>query len=167
MQVPASTEAPAALTGEDMELTSAEAGETSSEEDKGHRRLDTEPDLLEEFLEEQGKILRLPVDTNEEMPNINDLMEVRFAKLISWMKQLTPIVLQSLLGGIKPPNTKCFVQRKPIGGNLDDVIKLPIKANSTAMPILARLTGERVSIVCQNAEEFRSVGTVAQNVRTV
>jgi hypothetical protein len=82
VQAPASTEAPAALTGEDMELTSAEAGETSSEEDKGIRRLDTEPDLLEEFLEEQGKILRLPVDTNEEIPNINDLMEVRFVKLI-------------------------------------------------------------------------------------
>ena len=44
----------------------------------GHRRLDAESDdLLEAFLENEGKILRLPVEDNSQI-DISDLAKVGF-----------------------------------------------------------------------------------------
>ena len=50
------------------------ADDESSADDEDHRRLDTETDLLEEFLENEGKILRLPID-NDKL-DIDDLTQV-------------------------------------------------------------------------------------------
>lgn len=53
---------------------------SNEEEDKDHRRLDTEPDLLEEFLENEGKILRLPIssgDLHDFDVDIEELAKVR------------------------------------------------------------------------------------------
>lgn len=63
--------------------TSNELSSTEVDEEKDRRRLDTEPDLLEEFLENEGKILRLPTGGDFDI-DLDDLAKVinpdRFAK---------------------------------------------------------------------------------------
>ena len=57
--------AASALTADESSLKALE---------KSHRRLDTDDDLLETFLENEGKILRLPADNNQ--IDISDLAMV-------------------------------------------------------------------------------------------
>ena len=64
---------------------------------KGLRRLDTNADdLLEAFLENEGKILRLPVEDNSQI-NISDLAKVRLNHFLKnyEIKQIIEILLIS------------------------------------------------------------------------
>ena len=68
------------LTGdEEQHINKLDHEESSSEDDdtKDHNRMDTEPDLLEEFLENEGKILRLPTSFGDDMDlDIDELTKV-------------------------------------------------------------------------------------------
>ena len=70
---------PSALTGDSPnEVGESSSSESSSEvpdDEKDHRRLDTDGDLLEEFLENEGKILRLPTGSDLDI-DIDELTKV-------------------------------------------------------------------------------------------
>lgn len=68
------TPAPLTATTTESADESGESSDSSEDTEKGIRRLDTEADILEEFLENEGKILRLP--TSDGDININDIVEV-------------------------------------------------------------------------------------------
>jgi len=121
---------PSALTSDDTPDSSSEEASSDLSEEQGQRRLDSEPDILEEFLENEGKILRLD---NSDETDISDLAEM-------------------FLGQKQPPNTKCVFQRKPIGGGLDNALNMPFKSNATAIPILSRVAGESISVICHNTD---------------
>ena len=79
----------AALTAGSAEIPAASvpSGSNSSAaaadmKKKGHRRLDADiDDLLEAFLENEGKILRLPVEDDNQI-NISDLAKVCFISIV-------------------------------------------------------------------------------------
>jgi hypothetical protein len=54
------------------------SSEAAEEAEKDRRRLDTENDLLEEFLENEGKILRLPTAGDSGNLDIDALTKVIF-----------------------------------------------------------------------------------------
>lgn len=70
---------PSALTGDApngaSEPSSSESSSEVSDDVKDHRRLDTDGDLLEEFLENEGKILRLPTGSDLDI-DIDELTKV-------------------------------------------------------------------------------------------
>lgn len=55
------------------------------DEEKDHRRLDTDGDLLEEFLENEGKILRLPTGSDLDI-DIDEL-----TKVLQQIKKIYPV----------------------------------------------------------------------------
>jgi len=57
------------------EVSSSESSAEVANEEKDHRRLDTDGDLLEEFLENEGKILRLPTGSDLDV-DIDELTKV-------------------------------------------------------------------------------------------
>lgn len=73
---------PSALTGDAPTTSGANessSSESSSEvvnDEKDHRRLDTDGELLEEFLENEGKILRLPTGGSDLDVDIDELTKV-------------------------------------------------------------------------------------------
>lgn len=68
---------PSALKSESNKIDSSSEASTEDEEHKdGKRRLDNEADLLEEFLENEGKILRLPTGNDLDI-DIDELTKVR------------------------------------------------------------------------------------------
>lgn len=130
---------PSALKSESNKIDSSSEASTEDEEHKdGKRRLDNEADLLEEFLENEGKILRLPTG--------NDL-DIDIDELTKMFLKRNPL-----------DKSKCVVERKPLGG-ADDLIKvLPITAkNASALPLMPFVTGERVSIICSSDDDETSI----------
>lgn len=78
---------PSALTGDAPnganDVSSSESSSEVADDDKDHRRLDTDGDILEEFLENEGKILRLPTDGDLDI-DIDQLTKVnRSSKLFA------------------------------------------------------------------------------------
>ena len=61
------------------------------------------------------------------------------------------ISTQMFLGRNNVDDTDCFVEKQPVNGGSEAVVKIPIKSNSTSAPVLARVSGERVSIVCRTS----------------
>lgn len=81
---------PSALTGDAPtagagELSSSESSSEAVDEEKDHRRLDTDGDLLEEFLENEGKILRLPTGSDLDI-DIDEL-----TKVLQQIKKIYPV----------------------------------------------------------------------------
>ena len=73
--------APHALRSESNKIdASFEASSEDDDHKDGKRRLDNEADLLEEFLEGEGKILRLPTGSDLDI-DIDDLTKVRHSVL--------------------------------------------------------------------------------------
>lgn len=81
LQKAATVALPSALTGDAPstsganEVSSSESSAEVANEEKDHRRLDTDGDLLEEFLENEGKILRLPTGSDLDV-DIDELTKV-------------------------------------------------------------------------------------------
>uniref|UniRef100_A0A0P4X3D6 Msr-110-like protein n=1 Tax=Daphnia magna TaxID=35525 RepID=A0A0P4X3D6_9CRUS len=97
---------PSALTGDAStagagELSSTESSSEAVDEEKDHRRLDTDGDLLEEFLENEGKILRLPTGSD---------LDIDIDELTKMFLNRTPL-----------DKSKCVVQRRPLDGAEDYV----------------------------------------------
>lgn len=100
---------------------------------KGLRRLDTNADdLLEAFLENEGKILRLPVEDNSQI-NISDLAKM-------------------FLKRNRPQKTKCFIERRRSGvDDVGDVVTMiPIPLNEVILRDSIAARGYRVSLICNS-----------------
>lgn len=130
---------PSALTGDAPtagagELSSSESSSEAVDEEKDHRRLDTDGDLLEEFLENEGKILRLPTGSD---------LDIDIDELTKMFLKRNPL-----------DKSKCVVERRPLDGAEDYVKVLPITAkNATAVPLMPIISGERISIICSSDED--------------
>jgi len=115
------------------------SSEAAEEAEKDRRRLDTENDLLEEFLENEGKILRLPTAGDSGNLDIDALTKM-------------------FLKRIPSDKSKCVVERRPIGSDssAEDLIKvMPFDSKNMgeSLPIVA---GESVSIICSSDDDEES-----------